>query len=181
MQRTEVSHQLWSVTCSFTQRKSLQTQINCAPSAGYELNSSTDLLQILASRFVNTMLPLSNFLKVFFVQSLIKQDWPLCPERQELYLEETMHGSSPGQYESYGEAWGYQLHAVGLFFSSRNWEISECRGKDECSNVQNILHDNLHQNNYGPRNGVKADLPTIQTHSNLIMKPLPIISTVLCS
>lgn len=92
-----------------------------------------------------------------------------------------MHRSSPGQYESYGEAWGYQLHAVGLFFSSRNWEISECRGKDQCSNVQNILHDNLHQNNYGPRNGVKADLPTIQTHSNLIMKPLPIISTVLCS
>lgn len=111
----------------------MQTQINCAPSAGYELNSSTDLLQILASRFVNTMLPLSHFLKGFFVQSLIKQDWPLCPEHQELYLEENMHRPSPGQHESYGEAWGYQLHAVGLFFSSRNCEISECRGKDDAA------------------------------------------------
>ena len=51
-------------------------------------------------------------------------------------LEETRHHSSPGQYHPYSEAWWWQHHAVGKFFSSRNWETSQDRGKDECSNVQ---------------------------------------------
>ena len=51
-------------------------------------------------------------------------------------LEETRHRSSPGQSHPYSEAWWWQHHAVGMFFSSRNWETSQDRGKDEYSNVQ---------------------------------------------
>ncbi|XP_073323188.1 uncharacterized protein [Pagrus major] len=39
-------------------------------------------------------------------------------------------------YHPYSEAWWWQHHAVGMFFSGRNWETSQDRGKDECSNVQ---------------------------------------------
>ena len=33
------------------------------------------------------------------------------------------------------EAWWWQHHAVGMFFSGRDWEISQDRGKDERSKV----------------------------------------------
>ncbi len=36
----------------------------------------------------------------------------------------------------YSEAWWWQHHAVGMFFSGRNWETCPDRGKDECSNIQ---------------------------------------------
>jgi hypothetical protein len=39
-------------------------------------------------------------------------------------LEETWH-------HPYGEAWWWQYHAVGMFFSCRDWETSQDRGKDE--------------------------------------------------
>ena len=57
-------------------------------------------------------------------------------ECQESCLEETRHRSSPGQYHLYSKAWWWQHHDVGLFFSGSNWEISQDRGIDECSNVQ---------------------------------------------
>ncbi|KAI3351324.1 hypothetical protein L3Q82_005868 [Scortum barcoo] len=38
----------------------------------------------------------------------------------------------------YSEAWWWQHHAVGMFFSGRNWETSQDRGKDECSNVDKV-------------------------------------------
>ena len=41
----------------------------------------------------------------------------------------------PGTYP-YSEAWWWQHHAVGMFFSGRDWEISQDRGKDERSKVQ---------------------------------------------
>ena len=44
-------------------------------------------------------------------------------------LEETWHNP-------YGEAWWWQHHAVGIFFSGRNWETSQDRGKDERRKVQ---------------------------------------------
>ncbi|XP_051553964.1 uncharacterized protein LOC127440906 [Myxocyprinus asiaticus] len=46
------------------------------------------------------------------------------------------HRSSPGQYHPYSEAWWWQYHAVGMYFSGRNWETNQDRGKDECSNIQ---------------------------------------------
>ena len=39
-------------------------------------------------------------------------------------LEETWH-------HPYGEAWWRQHHAVGMFFSGRDWETSQDRGNDE--------------------------------------------------
>ena len=44
-------------------------------------------------------------------------------------FEETCH-------QPYGEAWWWQHHAVGMFFSGRDWETSQDRGKDEQSKVQ---------------------------------------------
>ena len=44
-------------------------------------------------------------------------------------LEETWH-------HPYGEAWWWQHHAVGMFFSGRDWETSQDRGKDERGKVQ---------------------------------------------
>ena len=38
-------------------------------------------------------------------------------------LEETSH-------HPYGEAWWGQHHAVGMFFSGRDWETNQDRGKD---------------------------------------------------
>ena len=45
------------------------------------------------------------------------------------HLEETWH-------HHYGEAWWWQHHAVWMFFSGRDWETSQDRGKDEWSKVQ---------------------------------------------
>ncbi|KAK3574571.1 hypothetical protein QTP86_010183 [Hemibagrus guttatus] len=69
----------------------------------------------------------------------------LWPEWQASCLEETRHHSSPGQYHPYSEAWWWQHHAVGMFFSSRNWETSQDGGKDECSNVRDMLDESLLQ------------------------------------
>ena len=44
-------------------------------------------------------------------------------------LEETWH-------HLYSEAWWWQHHAVGMFFSGRYLETSQDRGKDERSKVQ---------------------------------------------
>jgi hypothetical protein len=45
------------------------------------------------------------------------QDWTIWPESQASRLEETWH---PPQ----SEAWWWQHHAVGMFFSGRDWETS---------------------------------------------------------
>ena len=47
------------------------------------------------------------------------------------------HCLSPGQYHPYGEAWWWQHHAVGMFFSGMDWDFSQDRGK--------ILDENLLQ------------------------------------
>ena len=52
--------------------------------------------------------------------------WSDC---QASRLEETCH-------HPYGEAWWWQHHAVGMFFSSRDWETSQDKDKDEQSKVQ---------------------------------------------
>ena len=53
----------------------------------------------------------------------------LWPECQASRLEETWH-------HPYGEAWWWQHHAVQMFFSGRDWETSQDRGKDERRKVQ---------------------------------------------
>ena len=53
--------------------------------------------------------------------------------------EETWH-------HPYGEVRWWQHHAVGIFFSSRDWKTSQDRGNDERSKVQReILDENLLQ------------------------------------
>ena len=54
------------------------------------------------------------------------EHWPEC---QASRLEETWH-------HPYGEEWWWQHHAVEMFFSGRDWETSQDRGKDEQSKVQ---------------------------------------------
>ena len=49
---------------------------------------------------------------------LIKSRSALWPECQVSRLEESWH-------HSYSEAWWWQLHAVGIFFSCRDWETSQ--------------------------------------------------------
>ena len=51
------------------------------------------------------------------------QDGTIWPECQASHLEEIWH-------HPYGEAWWWQHHAVGMFFSSRDWETSQDGGKD---------------------------------------------------
>jgi hypothetical protein len=46
------------------------------------------------------------------------QDWTLWPEE---CLVETCH-------HPYGEAWWWQPHAVGMFFSGMDWETNQDRG-----------------------------------------------------
>ena len=45
------------------------------------------------------------------------------------------------RHHPYGEAWWWQHHAVWMFFSCRNWETSQDRGKDERSKVQREILD----------------------------------------
>jgi hypothetical protein len=45
------------------------------------------------------------------------------------HLEETWH-------HPYGEAWWWPDHAVGMFFSGKDWETSQDQGGDE----QNKVH-----------------------------------------
>ncbi len=51
-------------------------------------------------------------------------------------MEKTRHCSSPVQYSPNSEAWWWQHHAVGVFFSCRNRTTGCNRGKDECGQVQ---------------------------------------------
>ena len=53
-------------------------------------------------------------------------------ESQASRLEETWH-------HPYGEALWWQHHAVGMFFSGRDWEPSQDQGKDAQSKVQRSL------------------------------------------
>ena len=73
-------------------------------------------------------------------------------------LVETRHRSSPVQYHPSSEAWRWQHHAVGMFFSGRNWETRE-RGKDECSNVQRHPWQKPVAELSGPQTGLKVHLP----------------------
>ncbi|KAI3360341.1 hypothetical protein L3Q82_014656 [Scortum barcoo] len=66
-------------------------------------------------------------------------------QKSVLCLEETRHRSSPGQYHPYNEAWWWQHHAVGMFFSGRNWETSQDRGKMNAAMYRDILDENLLQ------------------------------------
>ncbi|KAL0149032.1 hypothetical protein M9458_055647, partial [Cirrhinus mrigala] len=50
--------------------------------------------------------------------------------------KKTRHCSSPVQYSPNSEAWWWQLHAVGVFFSCRDRTTDCNRGKDECGQVQ---------------------------------------------
>ena len=47
--------------------------------------------------------------------ALWNQNWPEC---QASHLDETWH-------HPYGEAWWWQHHSVGMFFSGRDWEASQ--------------------------------------------------------
>ena len=60
---------------------------------------------------------------------MFNHDWTLWPECQASRLEEICH-------HPYGEAWWWQQHAVGMFFSGRDWETSQDGGKDEQNKVQ---------------------------------------------
>ncbi len=51
-------------------------------------------------------------------------------------MEKTRHCSSPVQYSPNSEAWWWQHHAVGVFFSCRDRTTGCNRGKDECGQVQ---------------------------------------------
>ncbi len=51
-------------------------------------------------------------------------------------MEKTRHCSSPVQYSLNSEAWWWQHHAVGVFFSCRDRTTGCNRGKDECGQVQ---------------------------------------------
>ena len=57
------------------------------------------------------------------------QDWNFWPECQASCTEETCQ-------HPYGETWWWKHHAVGMFFSSRDWETSQDWGKDEWSKGQ---------------------------------------------
>uniref|UniRef100_A0AAZ3QNG4 Transposase n=1 Tax=Oncorhynchus tshawytscha TaxID=74940 RepID=A0AAZ3QNG4_ONCTS len=60
------------------------------------------------------------------------------PECQASRLEETRH-------QPYGEAQWWQHHAVGMFFSGRDWETSQDRGKMNGARYREILDENLLQ------------------------------------
>ncbi len=60
-------------------------------------------------------------------------------------MEKTRHCSSPVQYSPNSEAWWWQHHAVGVFFSCRDRTTGCNRGKDECGQVQGYPGRNLLQ------------------------------------
>jgi hypothetical protein len=83
------------------------------------------------------------------------QDWTLWPEGQASRLEETW-------LHPYGEAWWWQHHAVGMFFSGRDWETSQVWGKDKVSKVQRDPWWKPAPEHSGPQTGAKVPLPTGQ-------------------
>ena len=66
-------------------------------------------------------------------------------------LEETWH-------HPHSEAWWWQHHAVEMFFSGRDWETSQFRGKDEREKYREILDENLLQSAQDLRMGMKVHL-----------------------
>ena len=42
-------------------------------------------------------------------------------------------------HHPYGEAWWWQYHAVGIFFSGMNWETIQDRGNDEQSKKRSLM------------------------------------------
>ena len=69
--------------------------------------------------------------------------------------EETWH-------HPYGEAWGLKYHAVGMFFSGRDWETSQDWAKDEQSKVQRDPWSKPATEHSGPQTGAKV-LPSNRT------------------
>ena len=83
----------------------------------------------------------------------MKPIWTLWPECQVTFLEETWH-------HPYGEEWWWQHHAVEMFFSGRDWETSQDRGRDEQSNVQRDPWWKLAPERSGPQTGGEGTPPT---------------------
>ncbi len=63
-------------------------------------------------------------------------------------MEKTRHCSSPVQYSPNSEAWWWQHHAVGVFFSCRDRTTGCNRGKDECGQVQGYPGQKLEIDRY---------------------------------
>ncbi len=78
------------------------------------------------------------------------------------YVEKTRHCSSPVQYSPKSEAWWWQHHAVGVFFSCRDKTTGCNRGKDECGQVQGYPGRKPSPECSGPQTGPKVYLPTRQ-------------------
>ncbi len=76
--------------------------------------------------------------------------------------EKTRHCSSPVQYSPNSEAWWWQHHAVGVFFSCRDRTTGCNRGKDECGQVQGYPGRKTFSRCSGPQTGPKVYLPTRQ-------------------
>ncbi len=74
----------------------------------------------------------------------------------------TRHCSSPVQYSPNSEAWWWQHHAVGVFFSCRDRTTGCNRGKDECGQVQGYPGRKPSPECSGPQTGPKVYLPTRQ-------------------
>ncbi len=70
--------------------------------------------------------------------------------------------SSPVQYSPNSEAWWWQHHAVGVFFSCRDRTAGCNRGKDECGQVQGYPGRKPSPECSGPQTGPKVYLPTRQ-------------------
>ncbi|XP_076853445.1 uncharacterized protein LOC143508669 [Brachyhypopomus gauderio] len=47
-----------------------------------------------------------------------------------LCLAQTQHISSPQEHHPHSETWWWKHHAVGMFFSSRDWKTGPSRGED---------------------------------------------------
>ncbi len=59
--------------------------------------------------------------------------------------EKTRHCSSPVQYSPNSEAWWWQHHAVGVFFSCRTGRLVAIEGKMNAAKYRDILDENLLQ------------------------------------
>ncbi len=66
------------------------------------------------------------------------------------------------QYSPNSEAWWWQHHAVGVFFSCRDRTTGCNRGKDECGQVQGYPGRKPSPECSGPQTGPKVYLPTRQ-------------------
>jgi len=60
-------------------------------------------------------------------------------------MPSVMSGGNQALYHPYSEAWWWQHHAVGMLFSSRNWESTQGRGKINAAMYRDITDDNLLQ------------------------------------